>query len=174
MKGDFYFDFSIAVFLFVLTISSLFIIVNSEVKMKKEYELSELAKIKIKIPSGSFEKRIIILNGEPHNEFVNLSGYDIDLIVDDEGYSVCFDDNLKGFIANKKIYYLYSTPNQINRKLCTIDLYNNSLSEFISGPVYLNITYGKQKDIWDGAHCEIIPYVYIYDGIQIDRVTVCT
>jgi len=144
MKGDLYIDFAIAMVLFVIAFSGIFYYYNSELNSRIQNEKKENAYLKIQNIFNSLkkeivEKRIILVGGNSINEFINLSGYDIDLILDTSGKKICFDQNLEGFITNisgESRFYLYSTKKDINKYICTITNFNNTLDKKISTPIY--------------------------------------
>ncbi len=160
MKGDFYIDFAVAAVLFVLAFSSIFFYYNSEFDLKIQDETKETASLKIQniidsLERETVEKRIIIINGSSNNEFVNLSGYDIDLILYENENRKCFDPHLEGFITNvttEKKFYLYSTEKFINKHTCQITNFTNSLSEQISTPIYEE--YVERAGTYEGSYCE--------------------
>jgi len=144
MKGDIYIDFAVATFLFFLVFSAVFYYLNSEINSEITNKKIENAKLKIQniinsMQKETVEKRIVIVEGISQNEFINLSGYDIDLILDENNNRICFDQNLNGFIANisgRREFYLYSLNRNIDRHTCNISSFNNSLNEKISTPIY--------------------------------------
>ena len=160
MKGDFYIDFAIATILFILVFSFLFYYYNSEFNLKIQQEKEKSAYLEIQnifnsLPKKVVEKRIIILSGNSTNEFVNLSGYDIDLILDEANNRICFDPNLNGFITNVstlKKFYLYSTEQDIDKHTCNILNFNNSLTEKISTPIYEQFI--AETGTYRGNYCE--------------------
>lgn len=160
MKGDLYLDFAVAAALFVLAFSSIFYYYNSEFDLKIQQEKKENSALKIQnivdsLNREEVEKRIITLSGNSSNEFVNLSGYDIDLILDENGNRKCFDNNLKGFITDvttEKKFYLYSTEKSIPKYTCNIPNFNNSLTEQISTPIYEQFI--AEIGTYQGNYCE--------------------
>jgi hypothetical protein len=161
MKGDFYVDFAIATVLFIMAFSCFFYYYNSELDLRIQEEYKENANLEIthitdSLPKENVEKRIIIVEGYSNNEFVNLSGYDIDLILNEDSERVCFDTNLQGFLANisgKDMFYLYSLARDLNEYNCNVaGMINNTAIEKISSPVYEN--YVINIGNYSGDYCE--------------------
>ena len=143
MKGDIYIDFAIATSLFVFAFASVFYYFDSEISYKIQNELLQDSELKTEYLFNSMQredilKRIILVSGTSTNEFVNLSDYDIDLILDEDNEIICFDSDLDGFIANvsNSKFYLYSTKARISKETCEITIFNDFLSEKISTPIY--------------------------------------
>jgi hypothetical protein len=181
MKGDIYMDFAIATFLFILAFSLVFYYYNYELNSKIENEKIENANLKIQniigsLPMEEIEKRIIVVEGNSNNEFVNLSGYDIDLILDENNNRICFDQDLKGFIVNisgRKEFYLYSLDKNINKYTCNIVNFNNTLAEEISSPIYES--YLLEIPNYSGKICEQrIILVFSEYGPEEKNLRICT
>jgi len=181
MKGDLYVDFAIATFLFLLAFSLVFYYLNSEMNSEIENEKMENARLKIRnlidaLQKETVEKRIIIVEGISQNEFINLSGYDIDVILDENNNRICFDQELKGFVANisgKREFYLYSLNRDIERYTCEITNFNNTLEEKISSPIYES--YILETPNYQGEICEEITLlVFSKYGPEEKSFRICT
>lgn len=144
MKGDLYIDFSIAAAMFILVFVSIFYFFDSQSDIKIQNEEMKIAEMKINgifdsLPMEKFMKRVVYLESGLENEFVGLSGYQADIVLDEDGDSICIDTQKDGFLANtseNRIFYIYSTESVVNRNICQIGSYSNKVDEEISSPVY--------------------------------------
>ena len=181
MKGDLYIDFAVAIFLFVFAFVSIFYYIDSEVNLKIQNEKSQIDELKIQKIFNSFprelvEKRIILVPGSGTNEFINLSNYDIDLILDENNNVICFDKNLKGFVANvsNSKFYLYSTKADITKKTCEIQNFSNKIKEKISSPIYEEFFINLPKTNKTGNYCDIKPIlIFSGNGLKKEKIKIC-
>jgi len=181
MKGDLYIDFAVAIFLFVFAFVSIFYYIDSEVNLKIQNEKSQIDELKIQKIFNSFprelvEKRIILVPGSGTNEFINLSNYDIDLILDENNNVICFDKNLKGFVANvsNSKFYLYSTNADITKKTCEIQNFSDRMEEKISSPIYEEFFINLPKTNKTGNYCDIKPIlIFSGNGLKKEKIKIC-
>ena len=181
MKGDIYTDFIVATILFVFAFLSLFYYLNSEFSLKTQYEKEKSANLEIQnifdsLPRETVEKRIILANGHSTNEFIDISGYDVDLIIDENGNSICFDLNKKGFAADvsNSRFYLYSTNAATEKNICDIHGFNNDINEKISSPIYEEFLVDMPKVNSAGAFCAV-KHILIFSGFGIkeEEIKIC-
>ncbi|RLJ01070.1 MAG: hypothetical protein DRP06_00280 [Candidatus Aenigmatarchaeota archaeon] len=180
MKGDIYIDFAIATSLFVFAFASVFYYFDSEISYKTQNELLQVSELKTEYLFNSMQreevlKKIIVVSGNSTNEFVNLSDYDIDLILDEDNEVVCFDSDLEGFIANvsNSKFYLYSTQARINKETCEITAFNDFLSEDISTPIYEEF-FVELPDTAGGDFCNMKTILVLSgDGFEEVIIKIC-
>jgi len=181
MKGDLYIDFAVAIFLFIFAFVSIFYYIESEVNLKIQNEKSQINELKIQkifnsLPKEHVQKRIILVTGSGTNEFINLSNYDIDLILDEDNNVICFDKNLKGFVANvsNSKFYLYSTKANITKKTCEIQNFSNRIKEKISSPIYEEFFINLPKINKTGNYCDIKPIlIFSGNGLKKEKIKIC-
>lgn len=181
MKGDLYIDFAVAMALFVFAFVSIFYYLDSQADLKIQSEEMQSSELKIQnifssLPREPVEKRIILVNGSATNEFINLSGYDIDLILDEDNNVVCFDPDLKGFVANvsDSKFYLYSTKTRIDREICEIQNFNDKIDEKISTPVYEEFFTSIPEVNKTGKFCNIKPIlIFSGEGLKEEKIKIC-
>jgi len=180
MKGDIYVDFAIATSLFIFAFAAIFYYFDSEISHKTQNEMLQESGLKIEnlfnsMPREEVFKRIIFVSGTSTNEFVNLSDYEIDLILNEDNEVVCFDPDLNGFIANisNSKFYLYSTKARINKETCEIRTFNNSLSEKVSTPIYEEF-FVELPDAVKGEFCDMKTIlVFSGEGLKEEYVKIC-
>ncbi|MCK4730204.1 MAG: hypothetical protein KAT28_02695 [Candidatus Aenigmarchaeota archaeon] len=180
MKGDIYIDFAIATSLFVFAFAAVFYYFDSEISYKTQNEMLQESELKTEYLFNSMHrekilKRIILVSGTSTNEFVNLSDYDIDLILDEDNEVICFDSDLKGFIANvsNSKFYLYSTKARIGRETCEITTFNDFLSEEISTPVYGKF-FVELPDTAGGDFCNMKTILILSgNGLKDEIIKIC-
>ncbi len=180
MKGDIYIDFAIATSLFVFAFASVFYYFDSEISYKTQNEMLQESELKTEYLFNSIQKekvlkRIILVSGISTNEFVNLSDYDIDLILDEDNEVICFDSDLDGFIANvsNSRFYLYSTKTRISRETCEITTFNDALSEEISTPIYEEF-FIELPDTAAGDFCNMKTIlVLLGNGLEEEVIRIC-
>jgi len=181
MKGDLYIDFAVAIFLFVFAFVLIFYYFTSQTDLKIQTEKMQTAKLKIQnlfdsLPKELVEKRIILVPGSGTNEFINLSNYDIDLILDENNNVICFDKNLKGFVANvsNSKFYLYSTKADITKKTCEIQNFSDRMEEKISSPIYEEFFINLPKTNKTGNYCDIKPIlIFSGNGLKKEKIKIC-
>lgn len=181
MKGDIYLDFAVAIVLFTFAFVSTFYYFDSQINLKLECENLKISNLKIEsllnnLERYPIEERIILVSGFARNEFVNLSEYDIDLILDESGDNVCFDSKLEGFLTNESYgkYYLYSVPFTIDRDNCDINSFSDSLVEEISSPIYKTAYLNYEKELINGTFCtyESLP-TFSESGFLFEKIKIC-
>lgn len=180
MKGDIYIDFAIATSLFVFAFAAVFYYFDSEVSHKIQNEGLQESELKTEYLFNSMQreevlKRIILISGTSTNEFVNLSDYDIDLILDENNEIVCFDSDLKGFVANisDSKFYLYSTKASVGKETCKITTFNDLLSEKVSTPIYKEF-FVELPDTAGGDFCNMKTILVLSgDGLKKEPVKMC-
>ncbi|MGC9310650.1 MAG: hypothetical protein ACP5E4_02905 [Candidatus Aenigmatarchaeota archaeon] len=169
LRGNINVDFAVAVAMFLFALVSVFAYIGSQydsrIWLEEELAASLLqgggAGLPQKVP---FEMRIIRVEGYSSGEFVSLSGYDIDLILDEKGEFLCFDGEKEGFVANisgSRTFYLYSTKEAFEKERCIIGEINDRLGEKISSPVYLELFTELPVTETAVGECEQIPVVYL-------------
>jgi hypothetical protein len=180
MRGDISLDFAVGSALFIFAFAAAFSYINYEYSSSMGHESDELSKLKIgqvveNLPWQAVEKRIVYLEGNSQNEFVDLSGYKIDLILDERGEPACFDKDLEGFTADvsgTRIFYLYSFSNgsKVDPDLCRpkIIALSDNIKEKISSPIYLNALTNMPEINSSGKYCEKIPVTY-FSGKEIEE-----
>jgi hypothetical protein len=187
MRGNLEVDFAVGTALFIFAFVAAFSYINYEYNSRLSHESDEASRLKIahlmeSLPKQSVEKRIIVAEGYSENEFVNLSEYRIDLVLDEKGGSICFDKGLGGFIADvsgTRTFSLYSVDfagMEIERNLCRINLSaaNNNIHEKVSSPVYLELFAQAPSINSSGSHCDKIPVSYFSGkGIEEKLIDVC-
>ena len=181
MKGDIYTDFIVATILFVFAFLSLFYYLNSEFALKTQYENEQISNLKIQnifdsLPRETIEKRIIIARGSSTNEFIDLSGYDVDLVLDENGNNICFDPKLEGFAVNisDNKFYLYSTKADTKKETCNLYGANNNLNEKISSPIYEEFFVEMPKVNSTGTFCMVKPIlIFSGSGIKKESMKIC-
>ncbi len=180
MKGDIYIDFAIATSLFVFAFASVFYYFDSEISYKIQNELLQDSELKTEYLFNSMQreevlKRVILVSGTSTNEFVNLSDYDIDLILDEDNELICFDSDLEGFIANvsNSKFYLYSTEARINKETCEITTFNDFFSEKISTPIYEEF-FVELPDTAGGDFCNMKTILVLSgNGLKEESLRIC-
>ena len=181
MRGDLYIDFAVAMALFVFAFVSIFYYLDSQADLKIQSEELQVYHLKIQdifdsLPREQVLKRIILAEGSSTNEFVNLSDYDIDLILDENNDAVCFDPDLEGFVANVSDtkFYLYSTKTRLNREICEIQNFNDELDEKISTPIYEDFFMELPDVNKTGNFCNTKPIlIFSGKGVKKENLKIC-
>lgn len=183
LKGDFYVDFAVAVFLFMIAFTSVFSYISSEYSYRQDYERNEAQKMEIdqvirNLSGAEVEKRLVIASGFSQNEFVNLSGLDTDLVLDEAGEPVCFNKGLEGFVANisgESVFSVFSTKERLSGRAnyCALGSFANRLDELVSSPIYLQVLFEQPAET-QGEYCEIRQLSRLSDsGFEKAPVKIC-
>ncbi len=181
MRGDLYIDFAVAIALFMFAFVSIFYYLDSQADLKIQSEEMQRSELKIQnifdsLPREQVLKRIILAQGSSTNEFINLSDYDIDLILDEDSDIICFDQNLKGFVANvsDSKFYLYSIGTNINKETCEIHNFSDGIDEKISTPIYEEFFVDLPKINQTGKFCNIKPIlIFSGEGLREEKIKIC-
>lgn len=181
MRGDLYIDFAVAMALFMFAFISIFYYFDSQADLKVQAEEMQTSEIEIRnifdsLPREKVQKRIILINGSVTNEFVNLSGYDIDLILNEDGDVICFDPDLEGFVANVSDtkFYLYSIKIKVNKETCEIHNFSDRINEKISTPIYEEFFTDLPKVNQTGKYCDINPIlIFSGEGLKEEKIKIC-
>lgn len=175
LGGNINVDFAVGLFLFLLAFTSVFAYLNSVSATKVSSEGLETSHLEAKLafenlPWVDFEKSLVYVSGHSSLEFVNLSGYDVDLVVDSEGDALCYDSELGGFVANitgTEVFWVYSTGEFFHKNPCELGEYSDRLDERITSPIYERLLIGKPDNESAGDYCEKFPINYLTDDALI-------
>lgn len=186
MRGDLSIDFAVGTALFIFAFVAAYAYINYEYGARMSHEADESSRIRIaavaeNLPRETIEKRIVIAEGKSENEFINLSGYEAKLVLDNNGEPVCFDHNLGGFVANvsgRAEFYIYSASadSDIPVRSCSVNpkAANDWIQEKVSSPVYLSVFTKAPQTNSSGSYCEKLLLNYLSDlGFEEEYLNVC-